>query len=289
MICTAHILLGCLLVQAAEAVPEDRPSEDLRIEFTTTAWFPRLIGTYSIGPGGTSLDVETDTYLHASEVAFNGELDFRFDEWTVRVLGTEFSTSGSGQLEESARVAGTRLPVGASWASDYSQWSVAAAADFALWRPFADEPFPWSNESTSAGNRDREGDYLVDLRLSPRFGFQYMHIRQTFDSASAGLGYRFDGGLGAILLGLLVEVEIDTRPLIPWLHELSIEAGATASPMVAGGSGYLYSIEATLRGYFTPNVALAFGFRLQGTSFTAEEYQREGSVMGLVGGASFRF
>ena len=51
----------------------------------------------------------------------------------------------------------------------------------------------------------------------------------------------------------------------------------------------IFGIEATLRAYLLENTALVFGFRLQGTNASAGEYERNGSVMGLVAGATIRF
>ena len=290
-IITVTTLLATCWFQSPEptTVPPDRPSEEFELDLTATAWFPRLTGTYSIGPGGDTLDVETDTDIHDSEVAFNGELDLRFGAWTIHVAGSEFSTDGAGSLGTATRVAGVLLPAGSTWSSSYSQWTVEAEADLALWRPFADEPFPWSPEGTRAGNRNDESDYLVDLRVNGRLGYRYTHVRQTFDSSSAGLRSTSNAGWSAIVLGVIVDVGIDTRPLIPFLRELEFEAGATASPVVAGGSGYLYGVEATLRAYLLENAALVFGFRLQGVNATAGDYQRDGSVMGLVTGVTIRF
>ena len=58
------LLVGSLLLSSPvseDLPPLDRQSEDVHLDFTATAWFPRLIGTYSFGPDGTDLDVETDT------------------------------------------------------------------------------------------------------------------------------------------------------------------------------------------------------------------------------------
>ena len=268
---------------------QDRPSEVFELDFTATAWFPRLTGTFSIGPGGTTLDVETDTFLHGSEVAFNGEVDYRVGAWTFHVAGSDFSTNGNGVLESAIRVAGTDLPAGALWSSSYDQWTVEAEADLAIWRPFADEPFPWSSEGDRASNRNQDDDYLVDMRINGRVGYRYTRVRQTFNSSTADLRSTTTAGWSAVVLGVIVDVGIDTRPLIPFLRELEFEAGATASPVIAGGSGYLYGIEATLRAYLLENAALVFGFRLQGTNASAGEYQRDGSVMGLIAGATIRF
>ena len=285
------ILLFCLPLAAmdTEEVPSDRPSESFELDFTATAWFPRLTGTFAIGPDGTTLDVETDTFLHGSEVAFNGEVDLRMGAWTFHVAGSDFSTNGNGVLDESIRVAGVDLAAGSLWASSYDQWTIEAEADLAIWRPFADEPFPWSSEGHRSTNQDQDGDYLVDLRINGRLGYRYTHVRQTFDSSTANLRSISTAGWSAIVLGIIVDVGIDTRPLIPFLRELEFEAGATASPVVAGGSGYLFGIEATLRAYLLENAALVFGFRLHGTNASAGEYERNGSVMGLVAGATIRF
>ena len=269
--------------------PVDRPSEVFELDFTATAWFPRLTGTFAIGPNGTTLDVETDTFLHGSEVAFNGELDLRVGAWTFHVAGSEFSTNGNGVLEESAQVGGVDLAAGSLWSSSYDQWTIEAEADLAIWRPFADEPFPWSAPGQRSGNQNADQDYLVDLRINGRLGYRFTHVRQTFDSPTGALRSTSTADWSAIVLGVIVDVGIDTRPLIPFIRELEFEAGATASPVIAGGSGYLFGIEATLRAYIIENAALVFGFRLQGTNATAGEYERNGSVMGLVAGATIRF
>ncbi|MEE2681917.1 MAG: hypothetical protein VX641_06045 [Planctomycetota bacterium] len=285
------IIVFCLLLTAAQAeeIPADRPSEAFELDFTATAWFPRLTGTFAIGPGGTTLDVETDTFLHGSEVAFNGEADLRSGAWTFHIAGSEFSTSGNGVLDESIRVAGVDLIAGSLWRSSYDQWTIEAEADLAIWRPFADEPFPWSSDNQRSTNLNQDGDYLVDLRINGRLGYRYTHVRQTFDSSTANLRSTSTAGWSAVVLGIIVDAGIDTRPLIPFLRELEFEAGASASPVVGGGSGYLFGVQATLRAYLFENAALVFGFRLQGTNASAGEYDRNGSVMGLVAGATIRF
>ena len=109
------LLFGSLLLLtpvSEDLPPLDRQSEAVHLDFTATAWFPRLIGTYSFGPNGTELDVETDTDLHDSELSFNGALDIRFDVWTIRVLGSDFDTTGNGRLDRGARVSGSSWPQG---------------------------------------------------------------------------------------------------------------------------------------------------------------------------------
>jgi len=286
------LLVGSLLLSSPvseDLPPLDRQSEDVHLDFTATAWFPRLIGTYSFGPDGTDLDVETDTDLHDSELSFSGVLDIRFDVWTIRVLGSDFDTSGNGLLDESARVSGVQLAAGSDWSSSYGQWSIATEVDLALWRPFADEPFPWSETGTNASNRNAEGDYLLDFRLSGTAGIRYTHVSQSFRSIAAGVDTDVNAGWTALMFGFMIEVDVDTRPIIPWLQRVEIDAGATISPVIAGGSGYLSGIEANLRAWFTENTALVFGFQLQGTAATSGEYERTGSVMGLLGGLSIQF
>ena len=115
------LLFGSLLLLtpvSEDLPPLDRQSEAVHLDFTATAWFPRLIGTYSFGPNGTELDVETDTDLHDSELSFNGALDIRFDVWTIRVLGSDFDTFGNGRLDRGARVSGVQLAPGVDWSSD---------------------------------------------------------------------------------------------------------------------------------------------------------------------------
>ncbi len=286
------LLVGSLLLSSPvseDLPPLDRQSEDVHLDFTATAWFPRLIGTYSFGPDGTDLDVETDTDLHDSELSFSGVLDIRFDVWTIRVLGSDFDTSGNGLLDESARVSGVQLAAGSDWSSSYGQWSIATEVDLALWRPFADEPFPWSETGTNASNRNAEGDYLLDFRLSGTAGIRYTHVSQSFRSIAAGVDTDVNAGWTALMFGFMIEVDVDTRPIIPWLQRVEIDAGATISPVIAGGNGYLSGIEANLRAWFTENTALVFGFQLQGTAATSGEYERTGSVMGLLGGLSIQF
>lgn len=286
------LLVGSLLLSAPvseDLPPLDRVGEEVHLDFTATAWFPRLIGTYAFGPAGTDLDVETDTDLHDSELSFSGALDVRFDVWTIRVLGSDFRTSGNGQLDEGARVSGVQLVAGSDWSSSYGQWSIATEIDLAIWRPFADEPFPWSESGGNTSNRNAKGDYLLDLRLSGTAGFRYTNVSQSFRSIAGGVDTEVDAGWTALTLGFMIEVDVDVNPIIPWLRRIEIDAGATISPVIAGGSGHLSGIEANLRAWVTDNTALLFGFRLQGTDASSGEYQRTGSVMGLLGGLTIQF
>ena len=187
-----HILLLTGLLQAPPGPPgppmppadEDRPSEDLRVEIVPTIWFPRMLGSYTIGPEGTSLDVETDTYLHDSELAFQGELDYRFDEWTIRILGSEFSTSGNGILSESARVDGVALAPGDDWESEYAQWSIGIEVDYAFWRK--DSPNKTENYSDELISSDHQyiKEYTIELGYPWENTSQWLKVSSPFFNAN---------------------------------------------------------------------------------------------------------
>jgi hypothetical protein len=272
------MLISLLFVTMCSAAPPVLHEPDLtgeteveiEIDAAPAVWFARLVGDYSFGPNGTLLDVETDTDLHDSEVVFTGALSFRRDDWTLRILGEHFSTSGIGNLAHSARVASVELPRGASWASRFETYSAAAELEYAFWQPY---------QSTDS----------ADLRLSARGGVVFQHIEQTFDATDFGLSADGEANVVALALGLSLAVEFDTTELIPGIDAVSIDAGFIAGPIIAGGSGYLGSLQANLRAHFTPQAALTFGFRLQGTDVTAETYHQRGSLMGVLAGVTFEF
>ena len=163
---------------------------------------------------GTELDVETDTYLHDSELAFSGELDYRFDEWTFRVLGTTFSTSGEGVLDQAARVDGVVLAPGDDWSSSTHSGPSARNSITRSSAPSPTAPFPGASPGRFWERRSRG---RLPARLPPQSSprFPLSPTVQTFVSTSGGVDYEHDGGVAALILGALIEVEIDTRPVLP--------------------------------------------------------------------------
>lgn len=276
-----------------ELPPLPRPSEGLHFRFTADAWFPRLEGTAS--NGGAELEFgDADGALSGlglddSEVAFDGVGEIRSGPWSVQLSGFDFSTNGSSTATSAFSWGGVFVPAGGAVSSSFDLASVAVEPGFLLWRPLADQPWPWSDVKRNDGNVAPNGDYRADLRFTPIAGARWLGIEQTLESFSTGGEASYDGDWLALYGGLRVELALRIPEEVPFLERIVFGGSAGFGGVVSGGSGTYWQVRAGIEIYPVANVAFTAGYQLIDVDANDGDFEFDGGPQGLWVGMTIAF
>ena len=227
---------------------------------------------------GVKTDV-SDLDLNGSEVVFSGAARVTWDRCFVNVSGFSFDTDGN--------TPGFRTS--ASW------WDVSVDVGYALWRPFNDQPTPWSGVRHWEGNEAKDGGYRFELAIAPTLGFSWDDASVSVDSVGAGPSTSIDGGWAAIRFGGEFVATLHTKDVVGFLQSIDIYADFSAGPSFgvsgdADGTGLYVMLEAGGRIFFTPNIAAHLGYRLTDGDFDVSSGDQANiGLQGLFAGATIRF
>lgn len=264
----------CCVAALASAQETDLPKpppryEGFQLDLTLDAWFPRLVGDIGVAGGDTST---SDLELRNSEVSFFGDARMSWDKLWVDVSGFSFETDGSN----------------ASVRSDASWWDVSVDVGYALWRPFAAQPFPWSPAPTGEVAWSR-----VDLTVGPTLGVSYDDFRFS-TTPTGGARDAVDGAWCSVRGGFDINLSIWLKDRVGFLESLDIVFGGSIGPCFgasgdADGTGTLWMLDAALILRISPNIGAHLGYRLIDADFDYGDRSADVSLRGLVAGATIRF
>lgn len=273
---------------APRALPDPpRPSEGIHFRLTADAWFPRLDGTTS--NGGASIDLGDGLDLEDTEPTIDGVAEFRWNRWQLAISGFAFGTNGTVQASEPLSWGGVAVATGDSVNSSFDLDSAAFEAGYALWRPLADQPWPWSETVRNVRNTAPNGDYRGDLSFVPFAGGRWFGIDQDLRNATTGASADFSSSWLALYGGLRLELAIRMPKEVPFLDRLVIGASGAFGGVVAGGSGTYYQVRAGLDLYITHNIAISGGYQLIELDADEDAFELDGGLQGLWVGATVWF
>lgn len=253
-----------------------------QFDLTLDAWFPRLVGNAALGPGGSTVSVES-LDLHDSEVAFSGALRTTWDRCFVEARGFTFETDGATQTFTSS----------ASW------WSASVDFGYALWRPFDANPFPWSEAQERPDNRAPDGAQRLSLDIAPTLGVTWDQIDIGTTTIATGAGSNIDGGWASLRVGFELGLRLHTKDLVGFIDSIDVLASMSVGPSFGAdgdgdGVGDLWWIDGGVKVMFTPNVGAHLGYRLVDGNYEnsptgAQQSTLDLSLQGLVAGLAIRF
>ena len=276
------------MLMVADPPPAAAPTtaESAATEFTLLpgVWFPRLDGESGLAPGG-KIDLSSQLLLDDSEPTFNAELAIRRgDVWEVILGGFGFSTDSSGRFSGSATFGSLTLDPGDPFRASFDITSVSAELGVSLWRPFTRD----EQRIAELDNRNWEGKYIADLRITPTFGMRYVDVEQSVSLAD-GSRQVAGGEWAGVLVG--VQITLDYRPQehIPLVTMLRMQVSAAVGPALGGDGGYMAQVRGGLTLQFTEQLGLMFGYRLLELNVDNDDYTLEGGLQGLFVAGSLRF
>lgn len=268
-----------------EATPTSGEPSAFRLELSLDAWLPRLEGNFT--DGGGEVDVRTPD-LHDMEASFAGELSLVRDRLEVSVRGFSFSTDGGGTADDAFTLGGVTVASGDAFTSEFSWWSVGAEIAYDLYRPFAQEPTPWSapRESWTPPANGTELAFfgLVSADIDA--------IARTISDTTSGLASDESDSYLAVELGGGFRFGFDTKESFPIVRRIDVTAKAAyglALPVSDGDLGSASRVEADISFWFCKEGAVYFGYRLVGGDLDGEALELDGSLQGLRAGITFVF
>ncbi len=297
---TALAASSCALAQESSpsAAPADpavalgRPSESLRFTFTPNVWFPRLDGDVSFN--GPTLDFGDDYALGSTEATIDGTIEGRLDIWHVTLSGFTFSTEGSTNASAPLAFGGLGVGAGERIRSEFDMSSAALELGLSLYRPLADQVWPWGetrrNESNVAANGgEYGGDYRGDLRIIPFLGARWIGFEHSLVNETAGGEASFESDWAAVYAGARAELAIRFPKEFPLAKRLVVSASGGAGAVFGGGSGTVFQGRAGLDLFLLENVAISGGYQMLQIDADEDGYDIDAGVAGMWAGVTIWF
>ncbi|MHC4414962.1 MAG: hypothetical protein ACYS0G_06740 [Planctomycetota bacterium] len=276
---------------AAAPAPEAEPALEpetpsLEITLLPGVWLPRLDGDSALGPAGSrDIDLSFQFDLDSMEPTFNAELAVRVREvWEIIFSGTDFSTDSTDRFVGNATFGPLTLSHGDPFRATFDITSFSAELAVDVYRPFTADP----QRVTALENRTAQGEYIVDLRVSPALALRYIDVEQTVTVAD-GSRADADGEWVGILAG--VQITLDYRPQqhVPMLEMLRMQGSLLVGPALGGDGGTIWQVRGGFTLQVTEQVGFMFGYRLLETDVENDDYSLNGGLQGLFLAGSLRF
>ncbi|MAB84046.1 MAG: hypothetical protein CMJ24_11540 [Phycisphaerae bacterium] len=252
----------------AEAIARDAAAP-LTFSITPGAWLIRLRGSSSWGGG--SLTYDDQLGMDDMDPAFRGELRIGRDDWGIWMMGTSFSTTGSGSFGGNGIWDGQNYSAGQQFSSSFDMTNIAIEGQ---WNPL-----------------DLIGEPNAHIPLFLTFGGHvgglYTDMKQTLDFG----GYRSEakGEYASLYGGVQALLRMDTMDRVPWLRRMEFRASGSAGATLGDDGGTMWQVRADLRFFLTEHFALLFGYRLLELNLSDDQYEANPSLQGLYVGATFDF
>ncbi|MBL9141207.1 MAG: hypothetical protein JNK53_05015 [Phycisphaerae bacterium] len=284
-------------VPAGAALAEGAPpilgvAERTRVTADVGAWVARLTGTTSVGAAGTSFNLNEDLAVEDQTVGAAGEFAVWCDRWRFGGVGLIIGLNETQTAPKAGVYGTTAIAIGDTIRGDYNLWMAGAEVGYVVWRPFADEPWPWSapsaNRELATKAMGHNGRPLFDLRLLVLAGGLGMGYDQTLQNVSTGSSSEFSTTVGAIYGGGGAEFDLGMDDRIPVLQDIRIYAYAGLGPTIPDGDA-VWMVRVGLAAMVTPNIGVEFGYRLFDFNLTDGPSEVDGGVRGIFGAVAVKF
>lgn len=241
----------------------------LTFSITPGVWLVRLRGDSSWGGG--SLTYNDQLGMDELEPSFRGEFRVGRDDWGIWMMGTSFSTSGTGRFGRNGTWAGLDYAAGESNSSSFDMTNIAIEGQ---WNPL-----------------DLIGEPNAHIPLFLTFGGHvgglYTDMKQTLDFG--GNATESKGEYASLYGGIQALLRMDTMDRLSWLHHIEFRASGSAGATLGHDGGTMWQVRADLRFFFTENIAVLFGYRLLELNISNDQYEANPSLQGLYVGATIDF
>lgn len=264
-----------------------RPSEAMHLTFTADVWFPRLDGDVTFN--GPTLDLGDAFELDGTEATLDGTVEGRFDIWHVTLSGFTFSTDGSTDATAPLSFGGLGVGAGERVRSEFDMSSAALELGVSVYRPLADQVWPWGDVERNESNVAYNGDYRGDLRFIPFIGARWIGLEHSVINETAGGQASFESDWAAVYGGARVELAIRFPKEFPLGKRLVVSASGGAGAVFGGGSGTVFQARAGLDLFIFENVAISGGYQLLNINADEDDYDFDGGVQGMWAGVTIWF
>ena len=252
-------------------LPESTP--ELTFEVTPGVWLLRIRGDASNGPDNAP-DLRLDTQLGLTDLipAFRGEAIVARGEWSVRLAGSTFNTSGSTTAEEYSRWGSVLLVPGLDFRSTFDMSYVAAEVRWRAWNPLGEETLTKENP--------------LRLGIGPNVGVSWLDIDQSLSTFTQNVsnGHSWWSAWG----GANLDFEFDMSRFISWMDSIRVHALVGVGGTPADG-GIMWQAGGGVQFFFTHNIAASIGYRYEKYTLEDGDWKINPNFQGLFIGATVRF
>ncbi|MAT80042.1 MAG: hypothetical protein CMJ29_00160 [Phycisphaerae bacterium] len=246
---------------------------ELTFEFTPGVWLMRLRGDASNGPGNAP-DLRLDTQLGLTDLvpAFRGEAIIARGDWSVRIAGSTFNTSGSTTAEEVSRWGSVLLTPGLDFTSSFDMSYVAAEVRWRAWNPL--------------GKETLTKEHPVRLGVGPNAGVSWLDIDQSLSTFNQTVsnGHAWWTVWG----GVNMDFEFDMSRFVSWMDSIRVHALVGVGGTPADG-GLMWQAGGGAQFFFTPNIAASIGYRYEKYTLEDGDWKVNPNFQGLFIGGTIRF
>lgn len=281
----------------SSAVPADVPrilgvDEPTRVTADVGVWLARLTGTAQVGAGGTLFQLNEDLAVEDMAPGAAGEFAVWTGRWRFGGIGLITSLNETQTAPTAGLFGTTAIAVGNTIRGEYSLWMAGGEVGYVVWRPFADEPWPWSetgaNRALATEAIGANGRPEFDLRVVALGGGLVMGYDQTLTNVTTGSSSSFDKTVGAIYGGGGLEFDLGMDGRVPVLQDLRIYAYGGLGPSIPDAD-IIWMVRVGLVAMVTPNIGVEFGYRLFDFDLTDGPSEVDAGVRGIFAAVSVKF
>ena len=247
-------------------------SSELTFEITPGAWLLRIRGDASNGANAPDLNLDTQLGFSDLVTAFRGEAVIERGEWSVRLSGSAFNTSGSSTAEEFSQWGSIQLTPGLDFTSTFDMAFVSAEAGWRAWNPI--------------GEATLSKEHPLRLGLGPHVGISWLDIDQSL--TASGETVSNGSAWWTVWGGANLDFEFDMKRFISWMDSIRVYAmGGLGGTPVDGG--FMWHAGGGVQFFFTPNIAASVGYRYEKYTLNDGDWNVNPNFQGLFLGATVRF
>lgn len=246
---------------------------ELTFEVTPGVWLLRIRGDASNGPDNAP-ELRFDTQLGLSDLvpAFRGEAIVARGDWSVRIAGSTFNTSGSTTAEEFSQWGSVLLVPGLDFRSTFDMAYVATEVRWRAWNPLGEDTLTKENP--------------LRLGIGPNVGISWLDIDQSLSTFSQNVsnGHSWWSVWG----GANLDFEFDMSRFISWMDSIRVHALIGVGGTPANG-GMMWQAGGGVQFFFTHNIAASVGYRYEKYTLEDGDWKLNPNFQGLFIGATVRF
>ncbi len=244
----------------------------LTFDITPGAWLLRIRGDASNGANAPELKLDTQLGLTDLVTAFRGEAVIARGNWSVRISGSTFNTSGSTTAEEFSEWGSIQLNPGLDFTSTFDMAFASAEVGWKAWNPLGEDMLTEENP--------------LRLGFGPHVGISWLDIDQTL--TASGETVSNGSAWWSVWGGVNLDFEFDMKRFVSWMDSIRVYAmGGLGGTPIDGG--FMWHAGGGFQFFFTPNIAASIGYRYEKYSLNDGDWNVNPNFQGLFLGATIQF
>lgn len=255
-------------------------------------WVPRLTGTAQVGTGGTQFELNQDLGVGEGNAGIAGEFGVWVDRWRFGGMGFAVNGGETQTADVAGTFGGTAIAAGDPITGSFSAWMAGGEVAYVLWRPMADEPWPWSaagaNRDAGAKAMGADGYPRFDVRVLLLGGGLAFHYDQQLTNQATGSSSTFDRTVACVYGGAGLDVQLGFEGRVPLLRGVRIYANAGAGPSIPDFET-VWMVRVGFAFLIDDSIGAEFGYRLFDFDLVDGPSEVDGGLRGLFGGVTVRF